>query len=410
MKRTLVVALLLLTVVLGAVSSVGAQDALPAFNLVVWSSDGESNDVVLVEQFNVWAETAAPGSTIELVSKETEALRNDILTAGLAGSGLPDLILGPNDAIGVFEDAGLLQPLDELFDISLYPFNIGAAQVGGMTYGVPTNAGNHLMLMVNTSLVSEIPQTWEELIATARAVEEANPEIQGFAYNLNEPFWFLPFVHGFGGSTYAEDGSMVLDGEAWVSAYQFVHDLKFVEEVVPQECDYACANDLFKEGSVAMILNGDWALSEYLDVEKSPALGENLAVAAWPTLANGAHPMPFTAGKFISIPTTTADAQLAGAVAFTTWLTTDAVAVETYSIGTGRLPAITAVAVDAMTDPILAASNAVLATGVGMPADPTLRCMWDSVRPSLEGVMSDSMTAEDAAMESQIAAEACLEG
>ncbi|MGV2434701.1 MAG UNVERIFIED_CONTAM: hypothetical protein LVT10_07275 [Anaerolineae bacterium] len=94
MKRTLVVALLLLTVVLGAVSSVGAQDALPAFNLVVWSSDGESNDVVLVEQFNVWAETAAPGSTIELVSKETEALRNDILTAGLAGSGLPDLILG----------------------------------------------------------------------------------------------------------------------------------------------------------------------------------------------------------------------------------------------------------------------------------------------------------------------------
>jgi hypothetical protein len=42
----------------------------------------------------------------------------------------------------------LSQPLDELFDISLYPFNIGAAQVGGMTYGVPTNAGNHLMLMV----------------------------------------------------------------------------------------------------------------------------------------------------------------------------------------------------------------------------------------------------------------------
>ena len=43
-------------------------------------------------------------------------------------------------------------------------------------------------------------------------------------------------------------------------------------------------------------------------------------------------------------------------------------------------------------------------------ADPTLRCMWDSVRPSLEGVMSDSMTAADAAMEAQISAEACLEG
>lgn len=404
-SKTLLFALLFL-LVLGAVS-VSAQDSV---NLVIWSQDGDANNVVLAEQFAVWAEAVAPGSTLEIVQKETEVLRNDVLTAGLAGSGLPDLILGPNDAIGVYEDAGLLMGLDELFDTSMYPYNLGAAQIGGVTYGVPTNAGNHLMLMYNKSLVAEAPQTWEDLIAAARAVEEANPDLQGFAYNLNEPFWFLPFVHGFGGTTYAEDGSMVLDSEAWVNAYQFVQDLKFVEEAVPEECDYACANDLFKEGSVAMILNGDWAIAEYLNVEQSPALGENLGVAPWPALANGERPKPFTAGKFISIPVTTADAQLEAAVSFVTWLTTDAAAVEAYAIGTGRLPAIAAVTVDPAVDPILAASNEALATGVGMPADPTLRCMWDSVRPNLEGVMSNSMTAADAAMEAQIAAEECLEG
>ncbi|MBL8132199.1 MAG: extracellular solute-binding protein [Anaerolineae bacterium] len=404
-SKTLLFALLFL-LVLGAVS-VSAQDSV---NLVIWSQDGDANNVVLAEQFAVWAEAVAPGSTLEIVQKETEVLRNDVLTAGLAGSGLPDLILGPNDAIGVYEDAGLLMGLDELFDTSMYPYNLGAAQIGGVTYGVPTNAGNHLMLMYNKSLVAEAPQTWEDLIAAARAVEEANPDLQGFAYNLNEPFWFLPFVHGFGGTTYAEDGSMVLDSEAWVNAYQFVQDLKFVEEAVPEECDYACANDLFKEGSVAMILNGDWAIAEYLNVEQSPALGENLGVAPWPALANGERPKPFTAGKFISIPVTTADAQLEAAVSFVTWLTTDAAAVEAYAIGTGRLPAIAAVTVDPAVDPILAASNEALATGVGMPADPTLRCMWDSVRPNLEGVMSNSVTAADAAMEAQIAAEECLEG
>ncbi|MBK8021663.1 MAG: extracellular solute-binding protein [Chloroflexi bacterium] len=408
MNRKFFVLVMLVVLAIGSFSAISAQEAV---NLVIWSQDGDANNLVLAEQFAAWADANAPGSTLEIVDKETEVLRNDILTAGLAGSGLPDLVLGPNDAIGVFEDAGLLLPLDDLIDMAMYPYNIGAAQIGGMTYGVPTNAGNHLMLMYNKSLVAEAPQTWEELIAAAAAVEEANPEVQGFAYNLNEPFWFLPFVHGFGGTTYADDGSMVLDSEAWVNAYQFVQDLKFVEEVVPSECDYNCTNDLFKEGATAMILMGDWAIADYLNTEVSPALGaDNLGIAPWPALPNGERPKPFTAGKFISIPVTTEGANLDAAVSFVTWLTSDPAAVEAYAIGTSRLPAILEVQVDPEVDPILAASNEALQTGVGMPADPTLRCMWDSVRPNLEGVMSNSMTAEDAAMEAQIAAEECLEG
>jgi arabinogalactan oligomer/maltooligosaccharide transport system substrate-binding protein len=402
----LVVALL----ALGSVVSVVAQDQMAPVNLVIWSQDGDTNNEVLAAQFQIWADTVAPGSTLEIVQKETETLRTDLTNAGLAGSGLPDMVLGPNDAIGVFVDAGIIQPLDSLFDVSVYPFNLGAAQVGGATYGIPTNAGNHLMLMYNKSLVETAPDTWVDLIAAAQAVTEANPDVQGFAYNLNEPFWFLPFVHGFGGGTYDADGNMVLDSQAWVDAYQFVQDLKFVDQVVPQECDYACANDLFKEGSVAMIINGDWAIGEYLDVEQSPALGpDNLGLAPWPALANGERPMPFTAGKFISIPVTVEGAQLDAAVSFVTWLTTDSSAVEAFALGTSRLPAIAEVTVDPATDPILAESAAALATGMGMPADATLRCMWDSVRPSLEAVMSNSMTPADAAEEAQISAEICLE-
>jgi arabinogalactan oligomer / maltooligosaccharide transport system substrate-binding protein len=406
----LVVLLVLALLAMGGVVSVMAQDQLPATNLVIWSQDGDSNNEVLAAQFQIWADTVAPGSTLEIVQKETEVLRTDLQNAGLAGSGLPDLVLGPNDAIGVFVDAGIIQPLDELFDVSVYPFNLGAAQVGGATYGIPTNAGNHLMLMYNKSLVEAAPDTWVDLIATAKAVTEANPEVQGFAYNLNEPFWFLPFVHGFGGGTYDADGNMVLDSQAWIDAYQFVQDLKFTEQVVPEECDYACANDLFKEGSVAMIINGDWAIGEYLDAEQSPALGpDNLGLAPWPTLANGNRPMPFTAGKFISIPVTVEGDQLAASVSFVSWLTTDPSAVEAFALGTSRLPAIAEVTVDAAENPILAESAAALATGMGMPADATLRCMWDSVRPQLEAVMSNSMTPADAAEEAQISAEICLE-
>lgn len=403
-----VVLMLVALLALGALSAVVAQDAMGPYTLVIWSQDGDTNNAVLAGLFEQWAAEFAPGSTLEIVQKETEVLRNDLQTAGLAGSGLPDFFLGPNDPIGVFVDSGLVQPLDELFDTSMYPYNLGAAQVAGVTYGVPTNAGNHLMLLFNKSLVETAPDTWVDLIAAAKAVQEANPEIQGFAYNENEPFWFLPFVHGMGGSVFDAEGNFALDTEAWVNAYQFVHDLKFVDEVVPAECDYNCASDGFKAGTTAIIINGDWSLGEYLDTEKSPALGpDNLGIAPWPAYEDGNRPQPFTAGKFISIPVTTADAQLEGTIAFVTWLTTDPVAVAAHTLGTSRLPAIAGVPVE---DPILQASQAALETGVGMPAASALRCMWDAVRPNLEGVMSDSLDAATAASEGQIAAEACLEG
>lgn len=402
--------MLFLLVLASLLALSGIVSAQSAVNLVIWSQDGDTNNAVLAAQFQIWADTVAPGSTLEIVQKETEVLRNDLQTAGLAGTGLPDMVLGPNDAIGVFVDAGLIQPLDELFDVSQYPFNLGAAQVGGVTYGVPTNAGNHLMLLYNKSLVPEAPDTWEDLIATAKAVNAANPDIQGFAYNLNEPFWFVPFAFGLGATIYTEDGDMELDSQGWVDAYKFVQDLKFVERVVPQECDYSCANDLFKEGSVAMIINGDWSLGEYLDVSSSPALGpDNLGIAPWPAFANGERPKPFTAGKFISVPVTVEGEKLDAVVSFVTWLTTDPDAVTAYALGTSRLPAIEGVEVDAETNPVLAASNEALQTGVGMPADATLRCMWDSVRPQLELVMSNSITPEAAAEEAQISAEECLE-
>jgi arabinogalactan oligomer/maltooligosaccharide transport system substrate-binding protein len=157
-----------------------------------------------------------------------------------------------------------------------------------------------------------------------------------------------------------------------------------------------------------MILNGDWAVGEYLNAETSPALGEeNLGLAPWPALPNGERPKPFTGGKFISVPVTVEGAQLDGVVSFLTWLTTDPEAVTAYALGTSRLPAIGGIEIE---DAILAESAEALNTGIGMPPDASLRCMWDSVKPQLEAVMSNSMTPEDAATEAQISAEICLEG
>jgi arabinogalactan oligomer/maltooligosaccharide transport system substrate-binding protein len=401
--------LLIVLLALGSFGFVLAQDQLPAVQLVQWTTEKEEPlQKAMADLFNQWAEKNAPGSTLEIVYKETETERNDLQTAGLAGSGMPDMVVGPNDPIGIYVDAGIVLPLDDLFDMSLYPTNIGAAQVAGQTYAVPIFSGNHLMLLYNKQFVEKAPDTWEELVAVAKDVEAKNPDVQGFEYNQVEPFWFLPIVMGFGGAPWDREGNFTMDTQAWVDAYQFVHDLKFKDEILPSECDYDCADGQFKEGSVAMIINGDWSLNGYLDTTSAPALGkDNLGIAPWPKLPNGERPKPYTAGRFVSIPVTVEGDKLNAVVSFLTWLTTDPEAVKAISVDLGRLPAIEAVKVDPKTDPILAASLDVLATGVGMPADPKLRCMWDSVRPNLEGVMADSVTPADAAAEGQISAEDC---
>lgn len=412
--RKLTFTLLVVLLALGSLGVVLAQDEVPATTVVLWTNEREDDPgyAAMRDLFAQWAETYSPGSTLDMTYMETEELRNNLLTAGLAGSGLPDMILGPNDPIGVFVDAGVLQPVDDLIDTSI--FNQGsleAATLDGTLYGIPVMSGNHLMLMYNKQYVDEAPQTWDELIATARQVEEDNPDVQGFTYNLNEPFWFLPFVHGFGGSTFDAEGNFTMDTQAWVDAYQFVHDLKYVDEVVPQECDYDCVNGLFQQGDVAMIINGDWSIGGYLDPEQSPGIGaDNLGLAPWPALANGERPQPFVSGRYISIPVTTEGEQLDAIRSYLTWLTTDEEAIAAYTTDIGRLPAITtaAEAPEIQEDPILSSSAEALSTGTGMPANVELRCMWDAVRPQLEGVMADTTTAEDAAAAAQASAESCV--
>lgn len=413
MKNKAFAMLLVVALALTSFGFVVAQEEVAPVDLVMWTTERDQPIIDAYQSlFDQWAETYSPGSTIEITYVETEEMRNQLLTAGLAGSGLPDLFLGPNDPIGVYVDAGLLQPVGDLIDTSVFSSgSLEAASLDGTLYGIPMNAGNHLMFLYNKQFVDEPPQTWDELIELAAQVEEANPDVQGFAYNLNEPFWFVPFVFGFGGQVFDEEGNFTINTQPWIDAFQFVHDLKFEHEVVPQECDFDCMNSLFAEGGAAMIINGDWSLGAYLDPEQSPAVGaENLGIAPWPALPNGERPQPFVSGRYFSLPVTTEGDKLAAIQSWLTWMSTDPDAILTYTANIGRLPAIESAneSPEIADDEVLAASAEALSTGTGMPANIELRCMWDAVRPQLEGVMADTTTAEDAAAAAQASAEQCV--
>ncbi len=284
--------------------------------IAMWEQEGEEVDV-FIDELIAEFQAQYPYITVERTHYGNEDLRDQFQTASLADAA-PEVVRVPNDFAGPFSALDIIAPATELFDDAfLAQFFEGALQpavVGGTLWGVPDNYGNHLMLLYNKSLVPEAPATFEDLIATAKDL--TNGDIQGFAYNLNEPFWGAGFYGAFGGWPLDENDQPQFNNQAFIDYLTFVAQLK-ADGVVPEECDYNCADTLFKEGKAAMIINGDWSLGGYVE-----ALGENLGVAPVPPI-NGNPYTEMTAGKYYMVSNAVLDdpAKKDAVVKFITFMT-----------------------------------------------------------------------------------------
>lgn len=376
-------------------------------SLTMWTQEGQSEGVFqYVEELAGRYSDEHPNVSIEVVNYETEDLREQFQTASLAGAA-PGFVWTVNDHAGPFTAAGLILPVDDLIDLGQFVESaLAAVELEGQHWGIPITNGNHLMLLYNQEFVETPPQDTEELIAMGQELTEGDRV--GLAYNLTEPFWLAPWWGGFGlDSVFDADLNPQLNNESMVNALQFVHDLKFEAGIVPQECDYDCMDSLFKEGQAAMIINGDWSLGAYQDFE-----GLDFSVARIPlVVATDEWPHPYTSGKYFMFSKDLSGDRLDAAVGFAEFVSANRdVQVELVERFT-RLPALEA-ALDAeiiQEDPVLAGSADQMVVGTPMPTVPQMRCIWDAIRPQLEGVMADSVTPEDAAAEMQTSAEICIE-
>jgi arabinogalactan oligomer/maltooligosaccharide transport system substrate-binding protein len=385
-----------------------AEEAAPAemtpVTLAFWEQEGDEVDV-FIDELIAEFEAAYPYITVERTHYENEALRDQFQTASLAEAA-PEVVRVPNDFAGPFSQLQIVAPISALFDdaflAQFFDGALGPAVVGGTLWGVPDNYGNHLMLLYNKSLIAEAPATFEDLIDQAKALTSG--DVQGFAYNLNEPFWGAGFYGAFGGWPLDENDAPTFDNQAFIDYLTFVYSLK-TDGVVPSECDYNCADTLFKEGNAAMIINGDWSLGDY-----TTALGDNLGTAPVPPINGGTY-TEMTAGKYFMVSNAVLDDpdKQAAVVAFITFMTSPDVQARWLS-DFSRLPSNKEIAADPSIadDPVLAGSMAALANGRGMPAAAQMRCAWDAWRPNLEGVMAGTLAPADAAAAAQQSADDCV--
>jgi len=348
-----------------------------------------------------------PNVEIEVIYKETEELRSNFQSAALAGLG-PDLIYGPSDQVGPFATMQFVRPLDDVFAADdLTRFDARAiVKFKGRTYQLADRIGNHLALVYNKKLMPVPPQNTDELIAMGRAATkdlngDGVTDQWGLVWNFTEPFFFIPWLSGFGGWVIDDNARPTLNNEAAANAFRFVRSLREEHKMVPPDCDYNTADALFKEGRAAMLINGPWSWSGY------GAAGIDYELARIPQVTStGLWPAPMVSPLGYSINVHSDGKELAAATELLRFLLSDDVQRE-FVAATGIIPSSLAVRADSnyVTRPHVAQSLSQFEVGKAMPIVPELRAVWDAMRASYQSVLGGYLSPEDAAAKMQRDAE-----
>ncbi|MBA2265898.1 MAG: extracellular solute-binding protein [Chloroflexi bacterium] len=369
----------------GDASVAPSEAAFPEGDVAIelWTKEGDPQ-IAYVESLAEAYGAEHPNVTIEVVNKDVELLREDLVNTALSPEAAPELVWTVADHVGPFTSAGVIQEITGV-DASVYEEGaLSAVQVDGTTWGIPISNGNQLMLYFNKSLAGEdAPADTDELIATA--TENTSGDTFGLVFNETESFWLTPWLAGFDASVFAEDGTTpTLDTPEMQAALEFLYNLKYTDEVMPAECDYTCASDLFTSGSAAYIVNGDWELGNYAD-----QLGDDLGVAPLPTVTEtGSDPAPYTAGAFYMVPAAVEGDELTVVLDFISWSTNTENQIAMVE-ELRRLPANAEALGDAVVtdDPLLAGASEALLKGVPQPTNVEMRCVFDAMNTGIRDVL-----------------------
>jgi arabinogalactan oligomer/maltooligosaccharide transport system substrate-binding protein len=375
--------------------------------ITIWTTE-EAGPLEFVEGLTAAYQEAHPEVNFTTIFHAPENMVNDVLTAAIGGQA-PDLLWTQADHVGALTAANRIAPLDDLVDTSIYvPAAIDVTTVDGQVWGVPNSFGNQLMLYYNKDIIPEPPANTDELVELAVANTDAANDKYGLVYDQTQSFWLVPWLGGFGGSVFAEDGTPTLGSDAMVGALSFLHDLKWTHGVMPVDANYDTANALFLAGDAAMIINGDWELGNYVE-----AFGDSLGVAPLPEVVGGEWPKPYLSGKYLMLPITTAEdpekaAIVTDFVEFANNTENQVAMVAALSRVPGNAEAIEQPEVAG--DPFIAASAEAASNGTQQPVNLEMNCAWTAmtnglvtIYASADSVPADVAAGMQSAMEDAIA-------
>lgn len=278
MKKKIAAFLSVLVLTAGLLAGCGQKDTGPV-TITIWHDKEEAVAAVMQEKLD----TLAPDIIVKLEKKEglTDALK----LVGNDPSSAPDMYFFAHDKIGVYAEMGILAPITDFLSAEkleqFLPVTLEAASYKGELYQFPVYYET-LLFMYNKALMPEaqVPATTEELYAYMQ--EHTADGRYGFVEQHSTAYYSVPWIHGFGGSLIAPDGTPLLSSEEVQEALSY--HIKFLE-YMPGESEYATVNTLFLEGYAHSTIGGPWL------VPAAKAAGIDLGFAAMPLVDATGKPL-----------------------------------------------------------------------------------------------------------------------
>ena len=359
----------------------------------------------VVEEYN----RSNPGETVRAVYREGEELRDSFIIAAGAGQG-PDLVFGPSDNVAIFAGTKAIRPWSGIFDEKfLAAFTEqGVVRWKDEPWLVADQTGNQLMLVYDRQAMASAPATLDQLVEEGKKLTvhgQRGTAHYALTWNYAEPFFFIPFLTGFGGWIMDGQGRPTLDTPEMRAALQFVLDLRDKHGIVPRYEDYATANLMFRRRRAAMIIDGPWAWAEYGVPERS-----GLALLPLNT-DTGLRCRPMLAAKGYSLNVNVPPEKWPFVRRVVEYLTGAEVqlrmARRLFTTPTRREVLEKA---DFRENPVLQLALEQAENSVPMPIAPQLRHIWDGIRGPYRRVLTGDLSPAEAARAMQKEAEERMAG
>ncbi len=383
----------------------GGGDSGP-IEIVLWEiMDPDEREIL--DQFIVAFNESHTGVVLSRSNFSPEQLRTQFLTSAMGGGGA-DLIFGPSDNAGPFSIAEVVYAIDEIYPSEYLEkfIPIGFDTLGGHTWMLPAQVGNHLCLICNNDMVERPPATFEEMLEMALNVTEdtngdGSPDRYGIVFESKEPFWLVPFLGSFGGWVMDDRYNPTLDSPAMIKALTFLSDLRNRHGVLPRECDYQLADTIFKERKAAMTINGHWSWAGYDEV------GIPITIASIPKNSEtGLWAVPMISSRGYYVNANITGERLEKAKEVLDYLVSSEVQIA-FATKLAVIPSLRA----AFEDPAVKGLDRIGASweqyqrGRRMPVVPEMRAIWDAMRPAFQNVLNGETTPAEAARAMQEDAE-----
>ncbi|MFJ4962312.1 extracellular solute-binding protein [Streptomyces sp. NPDC088729] len=255
-----------------------------------WDTSNVGSEDKVFKKLAEGFEKQHPKVDVKYVNVPFGEAQNKFKNAAQAGDGAPDVIRSEVAWTPEFADLGYLAPLDGTAALKdqddFLKQAVASTKYQDKTFAVP-QVIDSMGVFYNKKMFEkagvEPPKDLGELKTVAEKIK-AKTGKTGLYLRGDDPYYFLSFLYGEGGDLVDAAGKTVtVDNAQGVKAFKAVKDLVDSGTAKTDASDgWENMMQSFKDGDVAMMINGPWAVADTL-TGKEFADKANLGVATVPS-------------------------------------------------------------------------------------------------------------------------------